>query len=146
LSNQASPIVLRYRERHGPTAAIVVAVLVALLILFLWLHFILALKIESAGREIQLRTEELRRLERHNQELRRQISISGSQERMFELSKEMGYVLQQPVYVLVDKPLPPIDQSLQPTGQELATALEGSMQASVRRPQGGPVADRPSGE
>jgi cell division protein FtsB len=146
LSSQASPIVFRNEGRRVPAAGTIVAVLVALLILFQWLHFILALKIESAGREIQAKTEELQRIERHNHELRRQISIAGSQEQMSERSRDMGYAAQRPVYLLVDQPLPPTTQSSWPTGWELAGTVEDGARAALRWPASDPAAESDSGE
>lgn len=139
-------MVFRYRGRHGPASGIVVAGLVALLILFLWLHFVLAQNIESAGREILVQTEELHRIERHNHELRRRISIAGSQERMAQRSREMGYAPQQPVYLLVEQPLPPTTQSSRPASRELVGTAEDSAQAAIRQLKTGPVAGRGSGD
>ncbi|MEJ2208318.1 MAG: hypothetical protein P8129_04690 [Anaerolineae bacterium] len=120
MSSQPTPVLLKYKEKTTPSAGIVVAVLVTLLILFLWLHFILAQKIESAGREIQFKTEQLHEIERHNHELRRKIAISSSQERLAERSRALGYGPQRPLYLLVDQPLPPTTQTSRPSGLDLA--------------------------
>lgn len=146
MTGQASPVVLRYKGRHGPAAGIAIAGLVALLILFLWLHFILAQKIEFAGRESQMRTAELHRIERRNHELRRQISIVGSQEQMAERSRALGYAAQQPIYLLVDQPLPPATQSSRPTGGDLDGAVEDRAQAAILHPASGPVTGSDNGE
>jgi hypothetical protein len=120
--------------------------LVTLLILFLWLHFVLAQKVEIAGREIQVKSEELQKIERHNHELRRQISIAGSQERMSDRSRMMGYAAQRPVYLLVDQPLPPTTQSSRPTSMELAQTVENNRQTDARSPESGPIAGSSDGE
>lgn len=129
LNSQSSPVLLRYKRKQIPSAGIIVAVLVALLILFLWLHFILAQRIELAGREIQLKTEELHRIERHNHELRRKISIAGSQERLAERGEDLGYSPQQPVYLLVDRPLPPTTQMPWSSNLGLVGIDTGNVQA-----------------
>ncbi len=144
MSSQLSPVLLRYKRNRASAAGIALAVLVALLILFWWLHFIIAQKIESAGREVEVRTEELHRIERHNQELRRKISIAGSQERMAERSESMGYTPQRPIYLLVDQALPPSTQGARPAGQVLA-GIEGSEQPAQSPLGSRPVAGR-SGE
>lgn len=145
MSSQASPVILRHRKKRAPAAGIVLAVLVAFLILFQWLHFILAQRIESAGREIQVKTAELQRIERHNHELRRQISIAGSQERMARRSSNMGYAAQRPVYLLVDEPLPPASRSSQLLDRELAGTAEDIAEATGW-PASAPVAESRSGE
>lgn len=146
MSSEPSPVLLKYKRQTIPSAGFVVVVLVALLILFLWLHFILAQKIESAGREIQLKTEELHRIERHNHELRRKISIAGSQERLAERSEELGYDPQRPVYLLVDQPLPPTSQTSRPWGLDLAGIVEGEAQGAPGFAGAGPVAESGHGE
>jgi hypothetical protein len=146
LSSQASPVVLRDKGKHAPSAGTVLAVLVTLLILFHWMHFILAQRIESAGREIQVKTGELRRLERQNGELRRQISIAASQDRMARRSSNMGYTVQRPVYLLVDQPLPPTSKGSQLTGQELARTIEDGTLAAFGWPVIGPGLEGHGGE
>jgi hypothetical protein len=146
LTSKASPVVLRYKGRHGPATGIAIAGLVALLILSLWLHFILAQKIEFAGRESQVKTAELHRIERHNHELRHKISIVGSQERMAERSRALGYAAQQPIYLLADQPLPPATQSSRPTGGDLDGTAEDRAQAAVLQPASGPVTGSDNGE
>ena len=146
MSSQSSPVLLKYKKRTTPSAGIVVAVLVTLLILFLWLHFILAQKIESAGREIQLKTEQLHEIERHNHELRRQISIAGSQELMAQRGEDLDYHPQRPVYLLVEQPLPPTAQTSRPSGLDLAGIVPGDTRAASGLAGGGPVAESEQGE
>ncbi|MBN1135495.1 MAG: hypothetical protein JXM73_02870 [Anaerolineae bacterium] len=73
----------------------------ALLILFAWLHLILALQIASTGRQIQITTEELQRLKRENMAVARDIAIAESEEKMTKRATAMGYGPQAPVYLLV---------------------------------------------
>jgi len=90
------------RERvvaRQPSVQVLIAVSVALLILFSWLRMILALEIASTGRKIQLKTEELERIERDNDKVRLQIAGALSPERLAPLAEEMGFQPQKPVYV-----------------------------------------------
>jgi len=74
-----------------------IAAVVALLILTQWLHFLLSLEIESMGREIDVKTAELQRLQRENLATMRQIT----------LLKAMGFRPQQPLYLAVERPIAP---------------------------------------
>lgn len=130
LSSQPSPVLLKYKKKTTPSMGVGIAVLIALLILFLWLHFILAQKIEAAGREIQLKTEQLHEIERHNHELRRQIAISSSQEQMSQRSEALDYHPQRPVYLLVDQPLPATTHTSRPSGLDLAGFVPGDAGAA----------------
>ena len=144
MNGPSTPVLLRYRRKHVPSASIAVAVLVALLILFLWMHLILAQEIGAAGREIQVKTEELKKVERHSHEIRRQISIAGSQQRMAERSEALGYEAQPPVYLLVDHPLPPSSKPSPLSGLGLAGA--GSAEAAPGDPPGSLAAGSRNGE
>ncbi len=74
-------------------------VLLALAILFGWLHAILSLEIASTGRQIQLRTEELAALQRENNLLRWQVAEAMSPEKLAGRAREMGYELRPPLYL-----------------------------------------------
>jgi len=84
---------------RGPSVRVLVAVSVALLILFSWLRVILALEIASTGRQIQLRAQDLDGIERGNDNLRLQISHALSPTRLAPLAEEMGFQPHKPVYV-----------------------------------------------
>jgi hypothetical protein len=137
---------MKYKRDSIPSAGVVMAVLVTLLILFLWLHFILAQKIESAGREIQLKTEQLHEVERHNHELRRQIAINSSEERLAERSEALGYEPQRPLYLLVDRPLPPTNQTSGHSGLDLAGIVPAQAPAASGLAGAGAMAENDSGE
>jgi hypothetical protein len=77
----------------------------ALLILFAWLHLILALQIASTGRQIQIATEELQRLKRDNMALVRDTAIAESEEQMAERAAALGYGPQAPVYLSLGQTL-----------------------------------------
>jgi cell division protein FtsB len=89
----------------SPPIQVILVVFVALFILFLWLNFVLTQEIESIGREIQAKTEELRAIERRQSVLLKEISVLGSQERMAEQAWILGYRTQQPVYLSIAEPL-----------------------------------------
>lgn len=146
MSSQASPVVPRHKRRSAPTAGAVLAAMVALLILFQWMHFILAQGIESTGREIQVKTAELDKIERQNNELRRQISIAGSQERMAGRSSNLGYDVQRPVYLMVDEPLPPASESSRLTDPGVAMTGEDGTQAAFGSSADGPIAGGHGGD
>jgi len=84
---------------RGPSVRVLVAVSIALLILFSWLRVILALEIASTGRQIQLRAQDLDGIERGNDNLRLQISHALSPTRLAPLAEEMGFQPHKPVYV-----------------------------------------------
>jgi hypothetical protein len=96
------------RVRNGrriPALHIVIAVLIALLLLFLWMHFLLAMQIEATGREIQEEMVVLDRFERQNAALGRKIAESSSQEVLVRRVQEMGYELKTPHYLSLARPL-----------------------------------------
>lgn len=97
---------IRYTAKgSSPPIQLILVVFVALFILFLWLNFVLTQEIESIGREIQARTEQLQAAERRQDVLLKEISLLGSQERMAEQALRMGYRPQTPVYLSVAEPL-----------------------------------------
>jgi hypothetical protein len=90
--------------RYAPTVRTVIIVCVALLILFGWLYLILALEIAATGRQIQVMTAELERLERQKEMKQFQISTVMSSRNMEERALEAGYAPQEPVYLTVHSP------------------------------------------
>ena len=81
----------------------------ALLILFAWLHLILALQIASTGRQIQMATEELKKLKRDNMAVVRDTAVAESEEKMAARAAALDYGPQAPVYLS-------LDQAFAPTG------------------------------
>jgi cell division protein FtsB len=110
---------LTYRT---PPVQIVIAVFVALLILLLWMHLMLAAQIESTGREIQVGNGKLEKLERGNAALRQQISVAGSQQNMAQRAEELGFEAVQPIYIVLPGALPePVDaEAAYPSVEESA--------------------------
>jgi cell division protein FtsB len=97
---------IRYTAKvSSPSIQVILVVFVALFILFLWLNFVLTQEIESIGREIQAKTEELQTMERRQDVLLKEISVISSQERMADQAWTMGYQPQTPVYLSVAEPL-----------------------------------------
>jgi cell division protein FtsB len=94
-----------HMPRRGPSLRMAAIIVVGLLILFRWLHLILALQIASTGRQIQIATEELDRLNRHNTMLVREISEAESPVTLSERAIEAGYGPRQPLYLHTKLPL-----------------------------------------
>jgi hypothetical protein len=123
---------------------VVLAVLIILLMLFLWLHFIIAQDIEATGREIQVKTAELERVERAQLALRQKIAISSTQARMAERAERLGYHAQNPVYILVNRPLPPASRRAPAGGLLIDPGIRGELPADQDSgPVSGPVANTP---
>lgn len=89
----------------SPPIQVILVVFAALFILFLWLNFVLTQEIESIGREIQAETAELQAVERQQRVLLKEISVLGSQSRMADQARMIGYQPQTPVYLSVAEPL-----------------------------------------
>lgn len=87
---------------NAPSLRAVIAVFIALFILFGWLHLILTLEIALTGREIQIKTEELEAITRHKSSLQEQISTMESPAVLAPAAHEMGFADRTPLYV----PLP----------------------------------------
>jgi hypothetical protein len=90
---------------RAPSAQAVIIASVALLILFLWMHFILAMEIETIGRQIQEGTEELRRISRENDALRREIAEAGSNSNLARRAEVLGFERQPATYLILQEPL-----------------------------------------
>lgn len=79
----------------------VVAVFGALLILFAWLHFVLALQIASTNRQIYEESQELARVERHNAVRLLRIAEAESPQNLEQRAIQVEYRPQQPRYLMV---------------------------------------------
>jgi hypothetical protein len=90
---------------HAPSLRAAIIAFVAVLILFRWLHLILALQIASTGRQIQLVNGELQRLERANSELQRRIAAAESPGILADEAIRLGYAPRLPLYVRVAEPI-----------------------------------------
>jgi hypothetical protein len=74
-------------------------------ILFGWLHFVLALGISSTGHQIQAMSQELARLQRDNAALEKSTAQASSPAVMESRALEAEYRSQPAVYVMLDRPL-----------------------------------------
>ena len=86
-----------------PSLRIAVAVFAALLILFAWLHLLVAMQIASTNRLITERTAELSRLERDKQVILLKIAQSESPIVMTQRLLEEGFVRQELMYLDVSQ-------------------------------------------
>jgi cell division protein FtsB len=113
-------------RRSGPAIQVMLVVFIVLFILFLWLNFVLTQKIESIGRDIQAKTEELQAIERQQAVLLKEISVIGSQERMADQAWMMGYQPQTPVYLSVAEPLGQAASEVTEYGGQLSASTESA--------------------
>lgn len=129
MASQSLPIPLpKVHERtqahlatHAPSLKVVFIAFVALLILFLWLHLILAEDIATTGREIQTQTEVLHGLERDIAVLQRRIAEPESQHIMSQRAEQAEYELRKPIYVTVSRPLSKPEGEAAREGMQLPT-------------------------
>jgi hypothetical protein len=84
-----------------PSLWTAVVIFVALLILFGWLHLIVALQIASTNREIQIMTQDLDVMERQRAILLRQIAEAESPILLEKRLLLGGYQPKEPVYYLL---------------------------------------------
>lgn len=102
-------------------------IFVVLFILFLWLNFALAQGIESIGREIQEKSEELDVLKRRETDLLREISIASSEQKLADEAWALGYRLQTPVYLQVAQPLAEATSDVEGSGWRLTSSANGGL-------------------
>ena len=107
------------------TLPIVIAALIALLILFSWLHLIQALEIADTGRKIQLGEVELERIERTNNELKIKIARAQAPAKLVEAAAALGFRRSQPVYVAFPDSLPETVVNEDGGGVPIQADLEG---------------------
>jgi hypothetical protein len=96
-----------------------------LFILFLWLNSALAQGIESIGREIQEKSEELDVLKRRETDLLREISIASSEQKLADEAWALGYRPQTPVYLQVAQPLAEATNDVEGSGWRLTSSANG---------------------
>jgi hypothetical protein len=104
------------------------AVFVIVFILFLWLHFVLALQIASTARQIQIGTEKLNKLDRSHAALQREIAEAESPRAMAARAKDLGYQPQVPIYLPLSRP---ISQSGNETGEVAEEVTPGTRSPSM---------------
>lgn len=122
-------ISFRSRRSRTPSTQALIVIFVTLFILFLWFNFGLANQIESIGRDIQTRTEELESLERQIDARRQEIAVNGSQVKMSERARLLGYQPQAPFFLQVAEPFAePVSEVTPPTAQSATAAIGEGVQ------------------
>jgi hypothetical protein len=107
-TTQSQQILERSRLRvpgHALSLRTAIIVFVGLLILFRWLHLILALQLASTGRQIQIATEELQKAGRYNATLVRQISAAEAPVSLGSRATQLGYRPSTLLYLKTDVPI-----------------------------------------
>jgi cell division protein FtsB len=145
MSSRSLPLVrtrqqARTRVEQGTLSVpAIIGITVALLVLFLWMRFIVAMQIEATGRQIQAKTEELEKLERSNAALQRTIAESLSQENLSARAQALDYQIQTPVYLVISEPLAQPDP--QAIGADIWVPMaEGSGEPSSSQSEPAPSA------
>ena len=122
----------RSKRSHTPSIQALIVIFISLFILFLWLNFGLTQQIESLGRDIQAKTEDLQSLERRGDALRQDISDIESQKNMSERARLLGYQPQAPYFLPMSEPLAePESEAPVPGWQSVTLANGGSVQAQT---------------
>jgi hypothetical protein len=121
------------KQRGGASSPgqVTILVFVALFVLFLWLNFAMTQQIESTSREIQVKTDELRTIERQQKALLKEISTAGSEQRMAAQATTLGYRPQTPVYVAVAHALAQSTGDSMGNGDLYAAAPSGGRGATL---------------
>jgi len=110
---------------RGRVTRVVIMGGAALLILFAWLHLIMALGIAATSREIQELGKELERIERENMGIARDIATAEMIQNLSGRAEKLGYGPQTPLYLPLSEPV-----SEQITGTTDVEAL-GSAQSQL---------------
>ena len=93
------------KRSHTPSIQALIVIFITLFVLFLWLNFGLTQQIELIGREIQVKTQDLKALEQEGDAYKQEISEEGSQRNMSKRARVLGYEPQAPHYLLMTEPL-----------------------------------------
>lgn len=127
MTEQLPPGAFKGRRTRGPSLQAVLVAFISLVILFLWLNFVLTQEIESMGREIQVRNQDLSALERQNEALLGEISVAGSERNLAQRAKSLGYGPDMPVYLTIHEPI------IGPSSDALETDFIASLTPEERR-------------
>ena len=115
----------RSKRSRTPSIQALIVIFISLFILFLWLNFGLTHQIESIGRDIQVRTEELQSLERQGDAYRQEISDKESQRVMSERARLLGYQPQAPFFLPMSEPLAEPESEAPVPGWQSTTLASG---------------------
>jgi hypothetical protein len=122
----------RSKRSRTPTIQALIVIFISLFILFLWLNFALTQQIETIGRDIQAKSEELESLQRQGDAYRQAISAKGSQSNMSERARLLGYQPQAPVFLRMSEPLvEPVGEAPSPGWQSSALASSEGVQSQA---------------
>jgi hypothetical protein len=113
------------KRSHTPSIQALIVIFITLFILFLWLNFGLTQQIESLGRDIQVKTQELKSLKQEGDAYKQQLSENGSQRNMSKRARVLGYEPQAPHYLLMTEPLVEPESGV-PVPAEQSSTLAGS--------------------
>lgn len=122
----------RSKRSRTPSIQALVVIFISLFILFLWMNFGLTQQIESIGRDIQAKTEDLQSLERRGDAYRQEISDKESQRNMSERARLLGYQPQAPFFLPMSEPLAePESEAPVPEWQSTTPASGEGVQAQA---------------
>lgn len=106
---------------HALSVEAVLLILASLFILFLWLQFVLAVEIESTGRQIGVKLGEWEQIERENATLRQEIAAARSQRNLSERAYQLGYGYRPPLFLRLTQPLVRSQEELEEVLPQLLT-------------------------
>jgi cell division protein FtsB len=123
------------KRSRTPSIQALIVIFISLFILFLWLNFVLTQQIEALGRDIQVKTEQLQSLERRGDAYRQEISEKGSQRKLSERARLLGYQPQAPFFLPMSEPLAEPESEAPVPGWQSPTLAtgEGIQTEQVRR-------------
>lgn len=140
MTSRSLPISVRQAQKrslsiaavHAPSLRTAIIVSIAVLILFRWLHLLLALQITATSRQIQIRTDELGKLQRESALLQEEAAAAESPKYLAAEAARLGYGPRTPVYIPVEKLVaePAVDVLKQGTN-----ALPGMTPPSTSTPE-----------
>lgn len=120
------------RRRRSPSIQALIVIFITVFILLLWFSFGLTQQIESMGRQLQVKTEDLELLQRQADAYRKEISVKGSQLNMAERARLLGYEPQAPFWLPITEPLAdPVGEIPSSDGQAAAQAGEANAGGQV---------------
>jgi cell division protein FtsB len=118
-------ISFRSKRSRTPSTQALIVIFISLFILFLWLNFVLTQQIESIGRDIQVKTEELQALEQQGDAYRQEISDIASQRKMSERARLLGYQPQAPFFLPMSEPFAEPESEAPIPGRQAVTLASG---------------------
>jgi hypothetical protein len=113
------------KRSRTPSIQALIVIFITLFILFLWLNFGLTQQVESIGREIQVKTQELKALDQEADAYKQEISEVGSQRNMSARARVLGYEPQAPHYLLMTEPLVESESEVPVPGEQSSTLASG---------------------